>query len=84
MGTLGISEIATNPIAASVGNETQRLRVRYTTDQNVLYSEVLNVGKPARLLSGNYPPPGEEQEPAPERLESSIVVEPLPQEDQAQ
>lgn len=56
IGTLGISEMVTNPVEAAVGNDKVRIRVCYDPQQNVSYSEVLRVGKPAKLMSGSYPP----------------------------
>lgn len=56
VGTLGISEMVTNPVEAAVGNDKVRVRVCYDPQQNVSYSELLRVGKPAKLMSGNYPP----------------------------
>ncbi len=57
LGTLGISEIVTNPVEASVGKDKIRLRVCYNGSQDVIYSEKLEVGKPAELITGAYPPP---------------------------
>lgn len=57
IGTLGISEVVTNPAEAGVGKDKERVRVCYDKNQNVLYSEKLDVGKPAVLLTGAYPPP---------------------------
>ncbi|AXQ29000.1 hypothetical protein D0B54_10010 [Solimonas sp. K1W22B-7] len=56
IGTLGISEMVTNPVEASVGNDKVRIRVCYDPQHNVNYSELLRVGKPAKLMSGSHPP----------------------------
>lgn len=55
IGTLGISEIITNPVEAAVGNDKVRIRVCYDQVQHVSYAELLRVGKPAKLMSGEYP-----------------------------
>ena len=60
IGTLGLSEVATNPVEASVGKDKIQLRVCYTASQVVAYSERLQVGKPAQLMTGAYPPQGAE------------------------
>ena len=52
VGTLGLSEIVTNPVEASVGRRRVRLRVCYDTDQNVAYSERLDIGKSPELVTG--------------------------------
>lgn len=70
VGTLGISEMVTNPVEAAVGNDKVRVRVCYDQRQNVSYSEVLRVGKPAKLMSGSYPPP--------EPVKAAEVVAPPP------
>lgn len=57
VGTLGISEVVTNPVEAAVGNDKVRVRVCYDSRQSVRYSELLRVGKPAKLMTGQYPPP---------------------------
>jgi hypothetical protein len=56
IGTLGISEVVTNPVEASVGKDKVRLRVCYDAIQDVAYSEKLEVGKPPVLMTGAYPP----------------------------
>ena len=56
LGTLGISEMVTNPVEASVGNDKVRVRVCYDAQQSVSYSELLRIGKPPKLMSGSYPP----------------------------
>lgn len=57
IGTLGLSEVVTNPAEAGVGNDKVRLRVCYDARQDVAYSERLDVGERPRLLTGVYPPP---------------------------
>lgn len=57
IGTLGVSEVLTNPAEAGVGKDRERVRVCYDKNQNVLYSEKMEVGKPAALFTGAYPPP---------------------------
>jgi len=71
IGTLGISEIITNPVEASVGNDKVRVRVCYGQTQHVSYAEMLRVGKPAKLLSGQYP-----QEPL--KLAAPAAAPPAP------
>ena len=56
IGTLGISEVVTNPAEAGVGKDRIRVRVCYDKNQNVTYSERLEVGKPAVLMTGKIPP----------------------------
>ena len=56
IGTLGVSEVVTNPAEAGVGKDKERVRVCYDKNQNVIYSERLDVGRPAVLLTGAYPP----------------------------
>lgn len=48
VGTLGLSEIISNPIEESVGNDKIRLRVCYDNQQKVERVETLEVGKPAK------------------------------------
>jgi hypothetical protein len=55
VGTLGLSEIVTNPLEASVGSATVRVRVCYDAEQNVVYSERLDVGRSPQLMTGTYP-----------------------------
>jgi hypothetical protein len=55
VATLGASEIATNPTEAAVGKGKMRLRVCYDAKQNVVYSERLEVGADAKLMTGVYP-----------------------------
>jgi hypothetical protein len=57
IGTLGVSEVVANPAEAGVGKEKERVRVCYDKNQNVRYSEKLDIGKPTVLLTGAYPPP---------------------------
>jgi hypothetical protein len=57
IGTLGVSEVLTNPAEAGVGKDKERVRVCYDKNQNVVYSEKMQVGKPVVLLTGKYPPP---------------------------
>lgn len=57
VGTLGLSEIVTNPVESSVGKTKMQLRVCYTDQQQVRYTEKLEVGVPAKLITGTYPPP---------------------------
>jgi hypothetical protein len=57
IGTLGVSEVVTNPAEAGVGKDKERVRVCYDKNQNVVYSERMQVGKPVALLTGAYPPP---------------------------
>jgi hypothetical protein len=57
IGTLGVSEVLTNPAEAGVGKDKQRVRVCYDKNQNVIYSERMEVGKPVALMTGAYPPP---------------------------
>jgi hypothetical protein len=57
VGTLGVSEIVTNPLEASVGRDRVRLRVCYDPEHNVAYSERLEIGKSPELISGAYRSP---------------------------
>jgi len=57
IGTLGVSEVLTNSAEAGVGKDKQRVRVCYDKNQNVVYSEKMEVGKPVALMTGAYPPP---------------------------
>ena len=57
VGTLGLSEILANPLEASVGSDTVRLRVCYDAQQDVLYSERLEIGGSPRLMTGERPRP---------------------------
>jgi hypothetical protein len=57
VGTLGVSEVVANPAESGVGKARVRVRVCYGHDQNVAYSERLEVGKSAALMTGTYPPP---------------------------
>jgi hypothetical protein len=57
VGTLGVSEVVANPAESGVGKSRVRVRVCYGHDQNVQYSERLEVGKSAALMTGTYPPP---------------------------
>jgi hypothetical protein len=54
VATLGAAEIATNPTEAAVGKDKLRLRVCYDARQNLVYSERLEVGKNAKLMTGVY------------------------------
>ncbi len=56
IGTLGLSEVVTNPAEAGVGNDKIRLRVCYDQKQDVVYAERLDVGEHPRLMTGAYPP----------------------------
>lgn len=42
-GTLGLAEIVTYPLEASIGVEKKRIRVFYDADQKVRYSELLEI-----------------------------------------
>jgi hypothetical protein len=55
VATLGAAELATNPTEAAVGKDKLRVRVCYDARQNVVYSERLEVGKDAKLMTGLYP-----------------------------
>jgi hypothetical protein len=55
IGTLALSEIVTNPLEASVGSRNVRMRVCYDAEQNVAYSERLDIGKSPQLITGSYP-----------------------------
>lgn len=55
IATLGLSEVVANPLEASVGKDRVRLRVCYDANQNVAYSELLEVGKSLQLMTGVYP-----------------------------
>ena len=57
VGTLGLSEIVTYPLEASLSQDKVRLRVCYDAAHTVRYSELLEVGAPAQLLTGSYPDP---------------------------
>src|SRR5207302_7096490 len=57
VGTLGLSEIVANPLEASVGSDNVRLRVCYDAQQNVLYSERLEIGGSPRLMTVEHPKP---------------------------
>lgn len=57
IGTLGVSEVVTNPAEAGVGKDKERVRVCYDKNQNVIFSEKMQVGKPVTLMTGAYPPP---------------------------
>jgi hypothetical protein len=57
VGTLGLSEIVANPLEASVGSDSVRLRVCYDAQQDVLYSERLEIGGSPRLMTGEHPQP---------------------------
>ena len=53
--TVGLSEIVTNPLEASIGQEKVRLRICYDTDHKVVSAERLEVGRPPELLTGVSP-----------------------------
>ena len=57
IGTFGLSELAENPVEASVGKKKLTYRVCYDRGQNLVYSESLMVGQPPQLMTGAYPPP---------------------------
>jgi hypothetical protein len=57
IGTMGVSEVLTNPAEAGVGKDKERVRVCYDKNQNVVYSERMQIGKPVALMTGAYPPP---------------------------
>ncbi len=52
VATLGAAELATNPTEAAVGKDKLRVRACYDARQNVVYSERLEVGKNAKLMTG--------------------------------
>ena len=56
IGTLGVSEVVTNAAEAGVGKEKVRVRVCYDKNQDVQFSERMEVGKPIKLMTGAYPP----------------------------
>jgi len=56
--TLGLSEILTNPLEASVDAGSMRLRVCYDAKHNVAYSERLWIGASPQLMTGARPLPG--------------------------
>jgi len=56
VGTLGLAEIVTNPVESSVGKSKVQLRICYTATQQVAYTERLEVGQAAKLVTGAYPP----------------------------
>jgi hypothetical protein len=55
IGSFGATELVTNPVEASVGKDKIQVRVCYDDKQNVAYSERLEIGKGARLMTGQYP-----------------------------
>ena len=59
VGTLALSEIVTNPLEASVGGRNVRMRVCYDAEQNVVYSERLDIGQSPQLMTGTYPSHGQ-------------------------
>jgi hypothetical protein len=61
IGTLGISEVVTPPIEASIGTGKIRMRVCYDANQNVAYVERLEIGKSPTLMTETYPSPGNGQ-----------------------
>ncbi len=61
IGTLGISEVVTHPLEASIGTDKIRVRVCYDANQNVAYVERLEIGKSPTLMTGTYPSPGDGQ-----------------------
>jgi hypothetical protein len=52
--TLGLGEIITYPLEASLEQEKKRIRVCYDEDRKVRYAERLEIGGPTQLLTGNY------------------------------
>ncbi len=57
VATLGVTEVATNPAEAAIGKGKIRVRVCYDLWENVAYSERLEVGQSAELMTGVYPAP---------------------------
>jgi hypothetical protein len=55
--TLGLIEIVTYPLEASLDQGKKRIRVCYDDEQKVRYSELLEIGGPTQLLTGQYPEP---------------------------
>jgi len=56
VGTLGISEVVTEPIEKSADRTTIKVRVCYDGDQRVVYSERLEGDNPGPVITGTVPP----------------------------
>ena len=76
VGTLGLAEIVTNPVESSVGKSKVQLRICYTSNQQVAYTERLEVGLAAKLVTGAYPPASLVTPPPPP---PAIEKSPLPE-----
>jgi hypothetical protein len=77
VGTLGLAEIVTNPVESSVGKGKVQLRICYTANQAVAYTERLEIGQPTKLVTGSYPPPPPAVETAPlAAVDASTAADP--------
>lgn len=55
IGTLGMSELITEPVEGAVGKDTVGVRVCYDTEQRVAYSERLQPGADGAIITGHPP-----------------------------
>ena len=65
VGTLGISEVVTEPIEKSTSKQTIEVRVCYNGEQRVIFSERLENGNPGTIITGTMPPPPADSAPKP-------------------